>query len=129
VDVGLNDNLQAGLELAKEATQRRPRLKVLYTTDQVVTDGMKALMVPGAAMLEKPYTVEQLQASLAVHFVFPCILESSLLQTESLHAAGWRKSGVRRIAFTGGRFFGVCVVLTLCGPRLRARQSATEMGQ
>jgi len=67
-DIGLNDNLQAGLELAKEAVERRLGLKVLYATGQAVTDGMKALFVDGSAVLQKPYTVEQLLTSFTVYF-------------------------------------------------------------
>jgi DNA-binding NtrC family response regulator len=68
VDIGLHDDKQAGLELAKQAVERNPSLQVLYTTGQTVTDGMKALFVEGAALLEKPYTVDQLAHALAVHF-------------------------------------------------------------
>jgi len=67
-DVGLHGELDAGLGLAKRAVERRPELKVLYTTGQGVTDGMIAMFVAGSAMLPKPYTVDQLQQSLAVHF-------------------------------------------------------------
>jgi DNA-binding NtrC family response regulator len=67
-DIRLRDQRYGGLDLAKEARQRKPDLKVLYTTGQDVTDGMKAMMVEGSAMLEKPYTVDQLQAALTVHF-------------------------------------------------------------
>src|SRR5215471_2796589 len=67
-DIGLHDDLHAGLELAKQARERRPDLKVLYTTGQTVTDGMKALFVAGAKLLEKPYTVDELAAALTVHF-------------------------------------------------------------
>ena len=67
-DIGLHGNIQAGLELAKHAVERRPRLHVLYTTGQTITDGMKALFVEGSALLEKTYTVDQLAAALAVHF-------------------------------------------------------------
>jgi DNA-binding NtrC family response regulator len=67
-DIGLRDNLQAGLELAKEAVKRRPDLKVLYTTGQTVTDGMRALFVEDSALLEKPYTVDQLLTTLSAHF-------------------------------------------------------------
>ena len=67
-DIGLKGDLEAGLELASKAMERRPDLKVLYTTGQTVTDGMKALLVKGAAMLVKPYTVEQLLTSFSVHF-------------------------------------------------------------
>ena len=41
---------------------------MLYTTGQAVTDGMKAMMVEGAVVLEKPYTVEELQTALVAHF-------------------------------------------------------------
>jgi DNA-binding NtrC family response regulator len=66
-DLGLmHDGPQAGLELAKQAVERRPDLRVLYTTGQTVTDGMKALFVPNSALLEKPYTVDQLRAQVHV---------------------------------------------------------------
>ena len=59
--------MQAGIELAKRAVELK-RLKVVYSTGLSVTDGMKALFVPGSAVLEKPYTVDQLLTSLSVHF-------------------------------------------------------------
>jgi DNA-binding NtrC family response regulator len=68
VDVGLYDDRQVGLDLAKEAVERFPDTKVLYTTGQSITDGMKALLVEDATILPKPYTVEQLQTVLAVKF-------------------------------------------------------------
>jgi CheY-like chemotaxis protein len=46
----------AGFELARQARDRHPSLKVLYTTCQTIDDQMKALCVDGAAMLPKPYT-------------------------------------------------------------------------
>jgi len=67
-DIALFADKQAGLELANQAVARQPTLKVLYTTAQTVTDGMKALFVEGSALLEKPYTVDQLSHALAVHF-------------------------------------------------------------
>jgi CheY-like chemotaxis protein len=54
--------------MAKEAVGRRPDLKVLFTTGSAITDGLKAMMVEKSAVLEKPYTVDQLQAALSVHF-------------------------------------------------------------
>ena len=65
-DIGLGDDLQAGLELARAAVERRPGLKVLYATGQTITDGMKALFVEGSAVLAKRYTVEELLARLSV---------------------------------------------------------------
>jgi DNA-binding NtrC family response regulator len=65
-DVGLREDQQAGLELAKQAVERRPGLKVLYTTGQAITDGMQALFVEKSAMLPKPYTVDQLLTSFSM---------------------------------------------------------------
>jgi DNA-binding NtrC family response regulator len=65
-DIGLKDDPEAGLKLAAEAAKLRPGIKVLYTTGQTVTDGMRALFVPKSAMLAKPYTVEQLLTSLSM---------------------------------------------------------------
>ena len=42
-DVTIQDGPEAGLALASKAVERRPELKVLYTSDQGVTDGMQAL--------------------------------------------------------------------------------------
>jgi two-component system, cell cycle sensor histidine kinase and response regulator CckA len=67
-DVGLQGDVQAGLTLAQRATERRPALRVLYTTGLAVTDGMKALFVENSAFLPKPYTIDQLQTILSVKF-------------------------------------------------------------
>lgn len=67
-DIGLKDDVQGGLDLAKQAVKLRPDLRILYTTGQAVTDGMKALFVEKSGVLTKPYTVEQLETSLVVHF-------------------------------------------------------------
>lgn len=66
VDIGLYEHRDIGLELAKQAVERNPGLKVLYTTGQTVTDGLKALFVQDSVLLTKPYTVEQLQTILLV---------------------------------------------------------------
>ena len=67
VDIILNRNMQAGIELAKRAVELKPGLKVVYSTGLPVTDDLKALLVPGSVILEKPYTVDQLLTSLSVH--------------------------------------------------------------
>ena len=67
-DIGLHGEIHAGLDLARQAVERRPELRVLYSTGQGVTDGMIAMFVKNSAMLPKPYTVDQLQQSLAIHF-------------------------------------------------------------
>lgn len=63
-DLGLSGHDQAGLALAVEAVRLKDKLRVLYTTGQAVTDGMKALFVDGASLLPKPYTFDQLAAAL-----------------------------------------------------------------
>ena len=68
VDIILKGEMQAGIELAKRAVEHKPNLKVLYSTGLTVTDDMKALIVPGSIILEKPYSEDQLLASLSVHF-------------------------------------------------------------
>jgi hypothetical protein len=44
-------------------------LRVVYSTELSVTDDMKALFVPGSAVLERPYTVDQLLTSLSVRLL------------------------------------------------------------
>jgi CheY-like chemotaxis protein len=68
IDINLHGEIHAGLDAANGARERQPDLAVLYTTGQAVTDGMRAMMVENSAVLEKPYTVEQLQTALLVHF-------------------------------------------------------------
>lgn len=67
-DLGLKEDIDGGLELAKRAVETLPKLKVLYTTGRPVTDGTRARFVEGSAYLQKPYTVEQLITALSVHF-------------------------------------------------------------
>jgi DNA-binding NtrC family response regulator len=66
--IDLKGKVAAGIELAKDAFQRKSNLKVLYTTERELTDGMKARFVKSSAFLAKPYTVEQLLTTLSVHF-------------------------------------------------------------
>jgi CheY-like chemotaxis protein len=62
-DIYLQASVLGGCEIAHEAIKLRPRLAVLYTTGNVVTDKMKALFVEGARFLQKPYTEHQLHES------------------------------------------------------------------
>lgn len=77
-DVKLQDDAEAGLSLATKAIQIRPKLRVLYTTAQGVTDGMIALFVENSAFLPKPYTVEQLGTMLSMKFDFRSSSSASL---------------------------------------------------
>jgi CheY-like chemotaxis protein len=64
-DLQLAENGPGGIELGAEARTIRPKVKVLYTSGQGITDGTKALMVEGSTFLPKPYTPEQLTAAIA----------------------------------------------------------------
>jgi CheY-like chemotaxis protein len=68
VDIMLKGDMQAGIEFAKRAVEIKPDLRVLYSTGLTVTDDMKALVVPGSIILEKPYSEDELLTSLSVHF-------------------------------------------------------------
>jgi CheY-like chemotaxis protein len=60
-DIYLKNLVLGGCELARQAVKMRPKLRVLYTTGNFVTDKMKALFVEGTQCLSKPYTPHQLQ--------------------------------------------------------------------
>jgi CheY-like chemotaxis protein len=62
-DIYLKTRVLGGCELAYQAIELRPKLRVLYTTGNSITDKMKALLVEGAYFLRKPYTQHQLQDS------------------------------------------------------------------
>ena len=64
-DLGLAAAVQGGVELAHEARRLRPNMGVLYTTGQVVTDGMRELFVEGSDLLTKPYIASDLLAAIA----------------------------------------------------------------
>ena len=62
-DIYLKKAVLGGCELAHQAIQLRPNLRVLYTTGNFITDKMKTLFVEGAHFLSKPYSQDQLHAS------------------------------------------------------------------
>lgn len=62
-DIYLKKAVLGGYELAHEAIKLRPKLRVLYTTGNSISDKMKALFVEGSHFLQKPYTQQQLQSS------------------------------------------------------------------
>ena len=63
-DIYLEKGTLGGCELARQAIKLRPELHVIYTTGNFFTDEMKSLFIAGAPCLAKPYTPNQLQASL-----------------------------------------------------------------
>jgi CheY-like chemotaxis protein len=75
-DLDLKGDIHAGINLADKAIKILPQLKVLYTTGRAITDGMKARFVTGSAVLEKPYTVDQLRTDLSKHFDINPLLRS-----------------------------------------------------
>jgi len=64
-DIYLKHSVLGGCELAHQAIELRPKLRVLYTAGNVVTDKMKALFVEGTECLRKPYTQHQLEDCVA----------------------------------------------------------------
>lgn len=60
-DIYLKTAVLGGCELARQAIELRPKLPILYTTGNSVTDKLKALFVEGARFLRKPYTHRQLK--------------------------------------------------------------------
>ena len=62
-DIYLKTAVLGGCELAHQAIELRPKLRVLYTTGNSITDKMKALFVEGTHFLRKPYTPDQLKNS------------------------------------------------------------------
>lgn len=63
-DIGLQQDAEAGLQLAKEIAARKPTLPVLYTTGQGITDGMRAMFAEPFGFLPKPYTPGDLKTAL-----------------------------------------------------------------
>jgi len=62
-DIYLKHLVHGGCDLAREAIALRPKLRVLYTTGNAMTDKMKAMFVEGSHFLRKPYVQYQLQNS------------------------------------------------------------------
>src|SRR5688572_7658896 len=64
-DIYLKKEVLGGCDLAREAKELRPELRVLYTTGNAVTEKMRGLFVERAHFLSKPYTPNQLRDSVA----------------------------------------------------------------
>jgi CheY-like chemotaxis protein len=63
-DIYLKTDVHGGCDLAQQAIALRPRLRVLYTTANCVTDKLQALFANDTHFLRKPYTEDQLKDSL-----------------------------------------------------------------
>ena len=64
-DIYLQAAMFGGCELAHQAIELRPDLRVLYTTGNTVTEKMKSLFAQGTHFLPKPYAAQQPQDSVA----------------------------------------------------------------
>jgi DNA-binding NtrC family response regulator len=62
-DIYLKNLVLGGCDLAHQAIELRPKLRVLYTTGNSITDKMKALFIKGTHFLQKPYNEHQLHNS------------------------------------------------------------------
>ncbi len=63
-DINLKGDVYGGCDLARQGFELRPKLRVLYTTGNLVTDTIRGLLIKGARLLIKPYTQRQLQTSI-----------------------------------------------------------------
>ena len=63
-DIYLKTATLGGCDLAPQAIALRPKLRVLYTTGNSMSDKMKALFVEGTHCLRKPYSEVQLHDSI-----------------------------------------------------------------
>ncbi|MEQ1782677.1 MAG: response regulator [Hyphomonadaceae bacterium] len=63
-DVYLNTAIFGGCDVATLAKAIRPGLRVLYTTGNCATEQLKSMFVTGSHFLGKPYTPNQLHASI-----------------------------------------------------------------
>ena len=62
-DIYLKKAILGGCDLARQAISLRPKLRVLYTTGNSMSEKLRALFVEGSHFLRKPYTPDQLQTT------------------------------------------------------------------
>ena len=67
-DIYLKKAILGGCELAHQAIELRPKLRVLYTTGNAISEKLRSLFVEGSHFLCKPYTQDQLQVSVEALF-------------------------------------------------------------
>jgi DNA-binding NtrC family response regulator len=63
VDIRLSALASGGYDVANQAVAIRPELRVLYTSGTSLNPAMTDLFVPGGQFLQKPYSSDQLEAS------------------------------------------------------------------
>ena len=93
-DIGLQQDTEAGLQLARDVAARRPALPVLYTTGQGVTDGMRAMFAEPFGFVPKPYTPDDLKTALS-NLLSQGLAQSGRVDgTGSADPSGRREEGV-----------------------------------
>jgi CheY-like chemotaxis protein len=65
VDIRLHALAFGGYDVANQAIALRPGLPVLYTSGNVLCDDMVGRFVPGGRFLQKPYSPEQIELTIA----------------------------------------------------------------
>ena len=60
-EIALPGDGLAGIRLARHAARGRPGIKVLYAGERELAERLKLLLFDCSAVLEKPYTVDQLR--------------------------------------------------------------------
>jgi DNA-binding NtrC family response regulator len=93
-DIGLQQDSEAGLQLARDVAARRPGLPVLYTTGQGVTDGMRAMFAEPFGFVPKPYTPDDLKTALSNLLSQDSAASGRVNGTGSADSSGRRKAGV-----------------------------------
>ncbi len=63
-DIRLKTAVLGGYDLARQAINLRPQLRVLYASGNSTTDKTKALFVEGARFLQKPYSQQELESAI-----------------------------------------------------------------
>jgi CheY-like chemotaxis protein len=64
-EIALRGDDLAGIRLARQAACGRPWIKVLYAGEHELAERLKLFLLDSSAVLEKPYTVDQLRDVLA----------------------------------------------------------------
>jgi DNA-binding NtrC family response regulator len=93
-DIGLQQDIEAGLQLARDVAARRPALPVLYTTGQGVTDGMRAMFAEPFGFVPKPYTPDGLKTALSNLLSQGLAASGRVNGTGSADPSGRREEGV-----------------------------------
>lgn len=65
-DIYLNASVHGGCEIAQAGIKLRPRLRVLYTTGNVLVGAMTERFIDGSHFIPKPYSESQLHDSFNV---------------------------------------------------------------